>query len=365
MLAWGNGNFTDDPRAIFDGALSSLIRIYLTDKDSPYRDLRHHTAIRYEKVLAVITRAIGDARISALTFRDFKRWHEKFRQPQKASESERVAYAHTCMTFVRIVLGFGALLKLPGCADAKSVISEMEFELPQKRTCIITREQATALRIEAHKTGRRSIALAQAVQFELGIRQKDTIGEWVPVSEPGMSAVVSRGEKWMCGIDWSEIDDSFILTHRLSKSLDRKSLGKPQAGKIKVWNLLLYPMIVEELCCIAGVPTPDGLRRDLFPASGPLVVAEHTARPWRQKFFAEKWRQIASAAEIPDTVQNRDSRAGAATEAENAGADVEQIRKALGHSRPDTTRIYTRADTEATAKVAVLRVQNIKKKPEK
>jgi hypothetical protein len=37
------------------------------------------------------------------------------------------------------------------------------------------------------------------------------------------------------------------------------------------------------------------------------------------------------------------------------GADIEKVRQGLGHSRPDMTRIYQRAASEATAEIAVLR----------
>jgi hypothetical protein len=48
--------------------------------------------------------------------------------------------------------------------------------------------------------GMPSIQLAQALQFELCLRQKDVIGEWVPVAEPGMSSVTYHGRKWLCGL---------------------------------------------------------------------------------------------------------------------------------------------------------------------
>ncbi|MER2251489.1 hypothetical protein ABS772_16340 [Methylorubrum podarium] len=35
-----------------------------------------------------------------------------------------------------------------------------------------------ALRAAAHEVGRPSIALAVTLQFDLGLRQKDVIGEW-------------------------------------------------------------------------------------------------------------------------------------------------------------------------------------------
>jgi integrase len=105
---------------------------------------------------------------------------------------------------------------------------------------------------------------------------------------------------------------------------------------------------------MAGVSRGE-LRRDMFPASGPMVIAEHSRKPWRQKVFANKWREIARAMGIPDNVQNRDSRAGGATDAETKGADIEKTRKGLGHAKPETTRIYTRGDEEATAEIAYIR----------
>ncbi len=86
-----------------------------------------------------------------------------------------------------------------------------------------------------------------------------------------------------------------------------------------------------------------------------MVKAEHTGLPWRHKYFQQHWREIATAVGVPANVQNRDSRAGAATEGENAGADIETIRHGLGHSKPETTRIYTRTADEQTAKLATIR----------
>lgn len=93
------------------------------------------------------------------------------------------------MTFVRIVMSFGAQLELPDCDRLHNILSKMEFENPRRRTSIITAEQAVLIRQEAHRIGHPSIALAQAIQFDLMLRQKDVIGEWIPVDEPGLSAV--------------------------------------------------------------------------------------------------------------------------------------------------------------------------------
>jgi hypothetical protein len=55
--------------------------------------------------------------------------------------------------------------------------------------------------------------LAQALQFELMLRQKDVIGEWVPDSEPGENDIHHDGRKWFRGIRGDAIDGDMILRH--------------------------------------------------------------------------------------------------------------------------------------------------------
>ena len=75
---------------------------------------------------------------------------------------------------------------------------------------------------------------------------------------------------------------------------------------------------------------------------GPLIVDETAGRPYAGYAFAREWRTIARAAGIPDHVWNMDARAGAITEAEDAGADLDQIRSAAAHSQISTTKRYSR-----------------------
>ncbi len=273
MLTWlrGGAAASGDPASMFDDTVTSLIRIYETDPDSPYKELRFHTA--------------------------------------------------------------------------KTVLDAMEFENPKKRKTFVTAPQAVAIRAEAHRRGRPSIALAQALEFELGCRQKDAIWEWLPQSEPGLSEITAGGDKAMHGFHWNNVTPDLWLSHRLSKSLrGRRATVSTESGHQKRWHLVLYPMVMEELALI-----PPELR------VGAMVKAEHTGLPWRHKYFQQHWREIATAVGVPANVQNRDSRAGAATEGENAGADIETIRHGLGHSKPETTRIYTRTADEQTAKLATIR----------
>ena len=73
------------------------------------------------------------------------------------------------------------------CARLFKAVGELRLESSPPRTVQMTAEHANAI----CKTAREhfdwySIALAQALQFELLLSQKDVIGEWVP------AAVVNR-----------------------------------------------------------------------------------------------------------------------------------------------------------------------------
>jgi hypothetical protein len=202
-------------------------------------------------------------------------------------------------------------------------------------------EQFVAKAIEM---GHPSIALAQLLQDTLICRQKDVIGEWIPVSEPGLSDIVAGLQKWMVGLRLEEITGT-ILTHRLSKSLKgRRALAEADAGTVKSWDLSVRPHILELLKPILAERS-----------TGPIIVCEYTGLPWRQKMFAAKWRKIATAAGIPSTVQNRDTRAGGITDGRKAGATLEEMRHGAGHSQLSTTAGYDRDDIETDRRIVELR----------
>jgi hypothetical protein len=346
MLQWANLSVAGfDPRAIYDGTMASAIRIHQTDPDSPFQNLRYHSKTNYESMGRTLTATVGSARIPELTFRDFKRWHEGFCKPKVEGGPLRKARGHGLMTHVRIVISFGALLKLPGCRDAKEVLAGMEFTMPKRRKEFITPDYAIAIRQEAHRQGVPSVALAQAFMFDLMLRQKDVIGETVPVSEPGISEVTYHGRKWLHGIHWKEVSPELILTHRLSKSLKgREAINDPTAGKTESFDLKRYSMVMEEL-------------EHATTRSGPLVICEATGRPWNQTSFEEKWRKIATAVGVPLNVQNRDSRAGGITEAFDSAAPADQVRRHAGHSQLSTTMGYSRDSIEAKNNVQDFRAR--------
>jgi hypothetical protein len=334
MLAWARG---DVPRApgVYDGTLEALAAAYRTDPDSPYHKTRYVSRRHYDKLIEKIVDGHGDELVASIKGRTVLRWHEEW------TAGGKVAMGHAVVGMLRTIVNFGVtMLECEECQRLSGTLSKMRFKVPNPRSSILTADMAAAFRAKAHEMGFPSLALAQSLQFELMLRQKDVIGEWVPISEPGMSAVTFRGEKWLRGLRWEEIDENLILRHVTSKR------GKP----IEV-NLRSAPMVLEELARLGD-----------RPASGPVIVTERTRLPWSVYYFRHAWRTVADAAGIPKSVRNMDSRAGAITEATDAGADLEHVRHAATHSDIAMTQRYSRGDAGKTAEVAKKRVEFRNKK---
>jgi integrase len=170
------------------------------------------------------------------------------------------------------------------------------------------------------------------------LRQKDVIGEWVPVSEPGISGTVGPLGKWIMGLRWEEIDQNMILRHTTSKR-----------GKDIQVDLKLARMVIEEL---------GTSNRDDLPASGPVIISETKGYPYTATHFRRAWRKIADDAGVPKSVRNMDSRAGAISEATDAGADLEHVRHAATHSDIGMTQRYSRGSVDKVAGVMQLRADH-------
>jgi hypothetical protein len=327
MLAFAHGGL---PAAEFDGTLASLIRCYQTDPDSAYREIRYKSRGHYDTLLRMIGRDWPGATLEKIDLRSVKRWYESYRGQGK------IAMGHSLVRMLRTVISFGArLLELEQCLRLQNVLKD-KFKMPKPRSLRLTADMAEAIIAEAHKQGLPMVAFAQALQFEMMIRQKDVIGEWIPISEPGLSAVTNGNEKWLRGLDWKEVDANFVVTHVTSKR------QKP----ITV-DLRLAPMVIREL---------QGIARNQYPATGPMVVDKRSGLPYTDAYFRRTWRKIADVVGVPREVKNMDTRAGAISEATDAGAPLEQVRKAATHSDISMTQRYSRGDTESIAVVQRLRV---------
>lgn len=335
MLIWGRGGV---PQVMtFDGTVRGLIYAYQQDKDSTYRKLEYKTRVHYDVLCRCLDKDIGGWIVADISARNLLGWHGKF------VEAGHIPMGHACVGMLRTILTFGStILADKTCREVRLLLHDMKFPMGRARNSILTAEHVNLIRAEARRRGKGSIALAQAFQFEFMLRQKDVIGDWVPLSEPAPPTETIWGNaKWIKGIRWEEISASMMLKHITSK---RKK-------EINV-DLRNAPMVMEELDL--AFPGWNGNRANL-PAKGPIIIDEKVSVPWFSQEFRRHWRFIATACGIPTTIKNMDSRAGAITEALGSGALMEDVRKSATHSDSKMTQRYSRGDADSAAEVAKLR----------
>lgn len=224
-----------------------------------------------------------------------------------------------------------------GDTEAKrlaAILEKARFETPKPRKVFVTYGQAEAIIAKAHELGAHSIAFGQALQFDGMFRQSNVTGQWEPVEGDGGGGIMLNGRRWTDGLTWSHIDAEGLSVFDTSKTGRRVEI-----------DTALCPLIKAE---IEKVPVSKRV--------GPLILDERAGRPYAEKEYGKRSRAIATAAGVPETVWNRDSRAGGITEGRDAGAAVEDVSKQAAHSDPRvTSRIYHRGELEAARRVAAKR----------
>lgn len=344
MDAWAVAN---QPKPIpFDGMLHSLIDNYLCDSISKHHENRYASRDHTVTLCRRLLQDHGSAVIAEIKYRTLLEWHKEWL-------GSGVSMAHSLMGQLGVLFNFGmTILECEHCARVSLIRHTMRFENGKPRKKWMVLEQIAALCEAAHRQGLHSMAIAQAFQFECTFRQKDVIGEMVPVTEPGDSDLIVGNEKWLRGIRWEEIDAGFKLHHVTSK---RDKLVEPPLleGPMVVAELMrAYPGCVtkeiDEKATAAAGETVYKLvpHRELLPASGPIIVSERTGLPYTAMAFRLKWRELARSVGIPDDVKNMDTRASAITEATNAGVSLDIAAKAAAHSNTSQTANYSRDQSE-------------------
>jgi hypothetical protein len=323
--------------------LRELIISYQTDPDSAYHKKRYRVRTNHDSTLRRIAEKHGAELLSDIKLRGILVWYQEW-----SDHGRKIAMGHSFIGHLRTLFNFGSsILEDPDCERLSVVLHKRKFEQPAPRTEALSAEQATAHRAMSHEWGWPSMAIAQALQFELTLRQKDVIGEWIPISEPGLSDIShKRYGKWSRGLRWEELDDRLILRHMTSKR-----------QKMIELNLNLADMVLEEFAKDYKVPVSK-LTRAHMPAKGPMVLNDLTGYPYTASEFRRKWRIIADAAGIPKSVKNMDSRAGAITEATEAGIPLEHIKHAAAHSDINMTQRYARGGTSKIASTMAGRLEH-------
>lgn len=269
---------------------------YQTDKRSTFHTIGFRTRENYKNLLKALLQECGNEKLSDWKAHRIQRLYDSW------ANRDRKPMGRGIIGMCRVLLNFGTtVLEHPECERLSVVLSKMRFEMTKPRSEQLTEAHAIGIRKQAHRFGWASIALAQAFQFDCGLRQKDVIGEWLPLSEQGVSDIHKNGKKWVGGVRWEEIDDALILR----KAGDEIDLTKA-------------PMVREEL----GIAWPDiGYQgRDALPPKGPVIVSEGTIAPWTSFEFRRQWRKFADAAGVPKNVKNMDSRPRSTNEVRSASA---------------------------------------------
>lgn len=331
MLTWLAESHGDAKiRADYDQTIRSMLRIYQTNPDSSYFALKHRTRATYDYCAGVLTKGMGHRRIPGLTGLDLKRLHDGWRGPDN-----HVAVAGLLLSVLKAALRFGALCGLEGCQDLLTMAKNLRVPAPAPRTQAPTAADINLARAAAHALGHPRAALGYALQFEGTIRAWDVIGQWLPLSDPRPSAILSRGLKWI-GPTWGQIDD-MILTITPSKT-------ERTTAKRVALDLSKMPMVMEELVGISD------------EMSGPLVINETTGLPYTLWQWQHLWQEVRREAGLPAELWNRDIRAGGVTEGGKAGATSDDRAKMAGHSKPKiTAQVYDRDVVVAASRVSELR----------
>lgn len=333
MLAWAanEGKF---PEHGYDGTIKSLARLFQTDKEgSPFFGLKWNSQTHIEKCLKLVVATVGDRQIRKLLGADFRRWHKNWAAPKEPEERPRPWRAKHCMDAVRWIVAYGVTCGYEDCRRADTILGKLRFPTPPARRSRMMLEHVTGIRQAGHAMDRGSVALATVLQFELSLRQKDVIGEWepAPLSEGG---ILHMGTRWTSGLQWSDIDSAMVLRKTHTKT-----------GAYVEFDLKLYPAVLEE---IERVPREKRI--------GPMILSEETGEPYKHRTFTQTWRKVANKAGVPKTVWNMDARAGAISEAYDAGAFETDVMKHAGHKNRQTSARYNRGTLEQTSRVARLRL---------
>lgn len=348
------------PLEPYSGSVLSACRLYQTHSMSDFHTVKANTRKSYLDSLKIIERTVGARLLKNVTTVDGKNWYREWRKPAAPGAAERVDRAHDAVSQFRTVVRFLASLRI---AEAKLLNDELKlvkFEKGGAREEEMTLSYVTSFIRKAREFGQSGVmpadralymALGTAAQFELLLRQKDIIGERVRFNTrldgraiPKGATVVDCGSfRWAGFFTWESIP-SWLWRMKTSKSKYRAAatFDLTQFG-------LLMPLLEQ---------VPQGQRVG-------AIVKDETGRPVREGSYRRWFRQIARAAGIPDGVWNMDTRAGGATEAEEAGADLKRIQDALTHSKATTTARYLRKGrSKAIATVAEFRqLDRTKKTP--
>ncbi|MCX5580272.1 hypothetical protein [Kaistia terrae] len=264
------------------GSLGALVDLYQTANDSPLRQVKASTEATYRRWLKLLSPFVATplAEIDRVLLME---WFTELGTPVAADASPRDRRASSGIQILRLLFRFGAGANVDPCVHLFELAMDREFDMKVARREPMTYELASRFIDYALSVGEARIALAQACQSELGLRQAEVIGEWTPIgnaSEVGPGDIIFQRQRWGGGLTFEMLDGQ-----RLVRGSDEAEL---------IGDLRECPLV--ELCLLA-----------IAERRGPFVV-RGDGRPFDRFTFSRHWRAVATAAGIPPDVWNMDSR---------------------------------------------------------
>jgi hypothetical protein len=329
--------------------VSSLIRCYQLDKESPFHDTKYSTQRGYFSWMIALDKVAGRRRISALTGADLRVWHREVRRPAKNGGRPRERLAYAVIQMIRILLAYGCEKGLQDCVKLTKMIEGMEFRKessektigkPKKKAKVVMNyAQAEAIVLKGIASGTRrrgrSVAIATAAQFEFTISQIDAIGYWMPTRHVVITPdMIVRGDKlWRPGLTFEDFESGIL------------DLARLKTGHAAQFDVMEYPLFQ---LALQAIP--------LDQRTGPMVTNEK-GDPVRYRVFYGMYRDIADAAGVPKEVWSARARHGGGTEARASGASIEDTTDHMQKSDMEgTRRDYIAGNVEITRRVARSRV---------
>jgi hypothetical protein len=356
MLEWlGDPDLQSIP--IFDGTVKSLIECYQKDPDSPFHDLRQSTRSCYGDWCTTLTRAVGARRVDRLTGRDFRKMFKEIMAPAEAGGRPRVRLATGCVKqMLPILFSYGVEIGIEACGKLLAILDNIILRVPddvrkewnERKPAQLPMEygHARAIVDEGIRRGDArslSVAIGVAAQFEFTIAQIDVIGCWETIERGEVippDAIAQGKSVWRPGLCYED-----FLTDRI---LDMRRSKNNRGGTFEIDEYALFLRALEAI--------PAERRR------GPVAI-DSDGRPFDRWSYRRAYREIADTCGVPQAVWNMNARHGGATEADDAGAELQDISTHLQHGNTQTTKKhYIRPTSAPTKRVARKRAAHRAKK---
>lgn len=312
------------------GTWAWLITRYLTDKYSPFHEVKANTRESYEYYCGRWQRAIGKLKIGALTYEEIMKIQHAMKEKGRSASNIKRMFTH-----LRIVAGYGKALRIPEARDVADTLSEMKFSAGPRRTVHPTRAQIRSIIDEADARGLFAFATGLLIQWTYLLRAVDVRGQWLE-TDGKEGGIIRDGQRWQDGLTWDMIEDDLSS---FEKVISKTIRTNPEPFRFE---------ITDEL---------RGRLRLLGNGGriGPVITSERYGTPYSRYSWAQTFRRIRDHLKLPKELTIMDTRAGGITEARMMGADPYSLRDAAGHSNLATTDRYTRGRSDGAAKVVHLR----------